>query len=419
MNYQEVLNWMFTQLPVYQREGKSAYKANLDNTYALMKVLNYPYKAFESVHIAGTNGKGSCAHMLASVFQEQGYKTGLYTSPHLKDYRERIKINGKVIPEGFVIDFIQKYRAHFEKIQASFFEMTVGLAFAYFAEQKVDIAIIETGLGGRLDSTNIITPILSVITNIGMDHTQFLGASMQAIATEKAGIIKQNIPVIIGEHQQATDDVFKGVAERKGAPITFAQDVVDIQKEGQKYTALVNKGLEQTLSFNLPLLGSYQQQNVCTVVAAALAMQIPPVFIERGLEKVLDNTNLQGRWQVLHAQPLCIADTAHNKEGLTYVMKQLKALKYKTLHIVLAVVNDKSLHDILPLFPTDAVYYFSQADIPRAMPVQDLMAAAKGFNMSGEAFASVKEAYNSALQTADNKDVMFVGGSTFTVAEVL
>ncbi len=418
MNYQEVLNWMFTQLPVYQREGKSAYKANLDNTYALMKVLNYPYKAFESVHIAGTNGKGSCAHMLASVFQEKGYKTGLYTSPHLKDYRERIKINGEVISKDFVIDFIQKYRTHFEKIQASFFEMTVGLAFAYFAEQKVDIAIIETGLGGRLDSTNIITPVLSVITNIGMDHTQFLGTSMPAIAAEKAGVIKQNIPVIIGEHQQATDDVFIDVAEQKGAPITFAQDIVDIQKEGQKYTAIANS-LGHSLSFDLPLLGSYQQQNVCTVIAAALAMQMPPVFIERGLEKVLDNTNLQGRWQILKKQPLCIADTAHNKEGLVYVMRQLKALEYKHLHIVLAVVNDKALDTVLPLFPTDAIYYFSQADIPRALPVEDLVVSAKKFNMRGKAFSSVKLAYNEAVKNASNQDLVFVGGSTFTVAEVV
>ncbi len=418
MTYSEVLEWMFTQLPVYQRQGKSAYKANLDNTHALMELLDHPYKTFKSVHIAGTNGKGSCAHMLASVFQEQGYKTGLYTSPHLKDYRERIKINGAMIPKDFVIDFIQKYRSHFENIQASFFEMTVGLAFAYFAEQEVDIAIIETGLGGRLDSTNIITPILSVITNIGMDHTQFLGVSMQAIATEKAGIIKQSIPVIIGEHQQDTDDVFKGIAKRKGTSVTFAQDVVDIYKTGQKYTA-VAKDVSKPLSFDLPLPGNYQQHNVCTVVAVALAMQISPTCIEQGLEKVLDNTNLQGRWQILNKKPLCIVDTAHNKEGLTYVMKQLKSLKYKCLHIVLAVVNDKSLQDILPLFPTDALYYFSQADIPRALPVQDLMVAAKMFNMRGVACSSVKEAYNSALKQAGDQDIVFVGGSTFTVAEVL
>ncbi len=418
MIYQDVLDWMFTQLPVYQRDGKSAYKANLDNTHALMDVLGHPYRHFKSIHIAGTNGKGSCSHMLASILQEAGYKTGLYTSPHLKDYRERIRVNGKLISEDFVIDFVTKYRSDFEKIQASFFEMTVGLAFAYFAEQTVDVAIIETGLGGRLDSTNVITPILSIITNIGMDHTQFLGDSIKAIATEKAGIIKQHIPLVIGEHQAQTDRVFETIAVKHQAPITFAQDQLKVVKKGQAYSATIRDTGEE-LYFELPLLGDYQLRNATTVMAAALLLQIPHKSIERGLTKVIENTALQGRWQVLKQQPLCIADTAHNKDGLLLVMHQLKRLRYDKLHIVLAVVNDKSLSDILPLFPKEATYYFSQANIPRALPVKDLVTACRAYYMLGEAYASVKEAYAAALANAKVEDVVFVGGSTFTVAEVL
>ncbi len=418
MTYQDVLDWMFTQLPVYQRDGKSAYKANLDNTHALMDVLGHPYRRFKSIHVAGTNGKGSCSHMLASVLQEAGYKTGLYTSPHLKDYRERIRVNGHLISEDFVIDLVNKYRSDFESIRASFFEMTVGLAFAYFAEQAVDIAIIETGLGGRLDSTNVITPVLSVITNIGMDHTQFLGDSMEAIAAEKAGIIKRHVPVVIGEHQVQTDAVFETMAAKQQAPVTFAQDQLKVVKKEQSYTVTI-QDTGADLHFELPLLGNYQLHNVTTVTAAALLLQLPHKSIESGLAKVVENTALQGRWQVLKQQPLCIADTAHNKDGLLLVMEQLKRLQYNKLHIVLAVVNDKSLSGILPLFPKEATYYFSQANIPRALPVEDLLTACRAHHMLGEAYPSVKEAYAAALANACTEDVVFVGGSTFTVAEVL
>ncbi len=418
MTYQDVLDWMFTRLPVYQRDGKSAYKANLDNTHALMDVLGHPYRHFKSIHIAGTNGKGSCSHMLASVLQEAGYKTGLYTSPHLKDYRERIRVNGKLISEDFVIDFVKKYRSDFENIRASFFEMTVGLAFAYFAEQAVDVAIIETGLGGRLDSTNVIMPILSVITNIGMDHTQFLGESMEAIAAEKAGVIKQHIPVVIGEHQVQTDAVFETIAAKQQAPITFAQDRLKVVKKGQAYSVtILDTG--EVLHFKLPLLGDYQLHNVTTVTVAALLLQMPYKTIESGLTKVIENTALQGRWQVLKQQPLCIADTAHNKNGLLLVMHQLKRLQYGKLHIVLGVVNDKSLSDILPLFPKEATYYFCQANIPRALEVDNLVAACRIHHMLGTAYLSVEEAYAAALANAHIDDVVFVGGSTFTVAEVL
>lgn len=416
--YQSTLNWMYKQLPVYQRVGKSAYKANLDNTYALMDVLGHPYSTFKSVHVAGTNGKGSCSHMLASIYQEAGYKTGLYTSPHLKDFRERIRIDGAMVSKAFVSRFVAEYRQHFEVIKASFFEMTVGLAFAYFAEQKVDVAIIETGLGGRLDSTNVISPVLSLITNIGKDHTQFLGDNLEAIAAEKAGIIKYSVPVVVGEHHKVTDKVFEHKAKQMQSPICFAEDKLKVQKQGVNYI-VESSNTVKPYRFALPLLGNYQQKNVLTVIAAAELLALPQPCIEKGLARVVENTHLLGRWQILRQKPFCIADTAHNKEGLIWVMQQLKEQIYKRLHIVLAVVNDKALDEILPLFPKEAIYYFAQAQIPRALAVEALVEAAKPFQLNGKAYTSIEEAYQQAVKEAEEEDMIYVGGSTFTVAEVL
>lgn len=418
MTYQQVLDWMFTQLPVFQRQGKSAYKANLDNTHALMQLLQHPHRAFKSVHVAGTNGKGSCSHMLASIFQEAGYKTGLYTSPHLKDFRERIRVNGQMVSETFVIDFVERYKEDFKSIKASFFEMTVGMAFSYFAEQEVDIAIVETGLGGRLDSTNVIHPALSVITNIAMDHTQFLGDTLPAIAAEKAGIIKASTPVVIGERQAATDTVFEQKAAAMSAPITFAQDCWEAHAQEGGYL-VKNKCNNSAYTVAMPLQGLYQRYNVQTVVAAAQQLLLPQQAVEKGIRKVVENTALMGRWQQLQAHPLCIADTAHNKAGLQYVMQQLIALPFQRLHIVLGVVDDKVLHEILPLFPQNAVYYFCQAAIPRALSASILASEAAEYGLKGDVYNSVNEAYNKSLAAADTADIIFVGGSTFTVAEVL
>lgn len=408
MNYSETLDWLFSQLPMYQRIGQSAYKADLKATIDLIAHLNHPEKHFKSVHIAGTNGKGSTSHMLASIFQESGYKTGLYTSPHLKDFRERIKINGKMIPQQTVVDFVEKHKPFFEDHQLSFFEMTVGLAFDYFKEEKVDIAIVETGMGGRLDSTNIILPELSVITNIGFDHTQFLGNTLQSIAREKAGIIKTGIPIVVGETTLETKGVFEDVAKEKDAPLYFANTLDD---------AFTSKYL-------LDLKGDYQQANLKTVLTSIPILrnkgyQISEEAVQKGLSKVVENTGLQGRWQLLQEKPKVICDTGHNKEGLTWVLSQLKKENYIRLHIVLGVVSDKDLVSILPLFPKDAVYYFCKPDVPRGMEARVLADKAGEFGLVGESFPSVQSAYKQALSNALESDLIFVGGSTFVVGEVL
>ena len=418
MNYQETLEWLFKQLPVFQRVGKAAYKANLDNTYAIMDVLGQPQHQFKSIHIAGTNGKGSTAHLLASIFQEAGYKTGLYTSPHLKDFRERIRINGQMIPEDKVVRFVEDHQEEFLKIKPSFFEMTVGMAFKYFNDEQVDIAIVETGLGGRLDSTNIINPELSIITNIGKDHMQFLGNTLVDIAQEKAGIIKYNIPVIIGEHQKETDPVFIQMAEEKQASLSFAQDKYQAIWEGEGMSVLKNREkIIEILPF--PLHGNYQLKNVCTTVAAAYSMNISIDFIKKGLQNVVGNTAFAGRWQTINKTPLTICDTAHNHEGLLLVMAQLKKMKYRRLHFVLAVVDDKQLEHILPLFPKDALYYLCKADIPRGLSVDELSKQARAFGLNGIKYGSVTLALQAAQKQANSQDLVFVGGSTFTVAEVV
>jgi dihydrofolate synthase/folylpolyglutamate synthase len=390
---------------MYQRVGQSAYKADLAATLNLTQYLKNPEKSFKSVHIAGTNGKGSTSHMLASVFQEAGYKTGLYTSPHLKDFRERIKINGEMISEQYISNFVENHKPFFESNQLSFFEMTVGLAFDYFRSEKVDIAIIEVGMGGRLDSTNIITPEVSVITNIGLDHTQFLGDTLEKVAFEKAGIIKTGVPVIIGETLPETKPVFEKIASEKNAPIVFAETC-----DASNYTS--------------DLQGFYQKKNIRTVISTLRILQkrgwdLSEENIQKGLMNTVRNTGLMGRWQLLKNNPKVICDTAHNKEGLQLVMEQLASEDFQKLHIVLGVVSDKDLASVLPLFPKNAAYYFCKPNIPRGLEASLLLTKARGFGLLGEEYISVSKAYETALKAALPNDLVFVGGSTFVVAEVL
>jgi dihydrofolate synthase/folylpolyglutamate synthase len=402
MTYQETVDWMFSQLPMYQRQGKAAFKKDLTNIIAFCDVLKNPEEKFVSIHVGGTNGKGSTSHIISSILQEAGYKVGLYTSPHLKNFTERIRINGEEISKKYVADFITKNTLFLKKQQLSFFEMTVGLAFDYFASQKVDIAIVEVGLGGRLDSTNIISPEVSVITNIGYDHTQFLGDTLPEIAFEKAGIIKKNTPIVIGEKQKEVADVFFKKALEMNATISFASD--------KKYDVETD------------LLGAYQKKNGTTaihVIKALKGFTVSENQLHKGLLNVVKNTNLKGRWQTLQVAPRVICDTAHNKEGLYYVMHQLASLTAKNLHIVLGVVTDKKLEEILPLFPQDASYYFCKPNIPRGLDEQVLQSKANHFGLLGSTYNSVNEAYLAAISNAEKEDVVFVGGSTFVVGEVV
>jgi dihydrofolate synthase/folylpolyglutamate synthase len=402
MTYQQTLDWMFAQLPMFQREGKIAFKKDLTNIVAFSKELDFPERKFKSIHVGGTNGKGSTSHMLASILQEAGYKVGLYTSPHLKNFTERIRINGVEIPKKKVKLFIETHKDFLERQKLSFFEMTVGLAFDYFADEKVDIAIIEVGLGGRLDSTNIITPEVSVITNIGLDHTQFLGETLPEIAFEKAGIIKKNVPVVIGEEQSEVKNVFLKKVAASAANVSFASDDL------KEYTS--------------DLLGDYQKSNTKTAVAAIKVLKgytVNEKNIEDGLLHVVKNTNLKGRWQILQQQPKVICDTAHNTEGLKIVLHQLEKENYRKLHIVLGVVSDKKLEDILPMFPTDASYYFCKPNIPRGLSEAVLQEKANDFSLFGKKYTSVKKAYKDALLNANQEDTIYVGGSTFVVAEII
>jgi dihydrofolate synthase/folylpolyglutamate synthase len=402
MTYKETLKWMFAQLPMYQREGKTAFKKDLTNTIAFSKELNFPEQKFKSIHVGGTNGKGSTSHMLASILQEAGYKVGLYTSPHLKNFTERIRINGDEIPKKKVSAFINKHKIFLENQKLSFFEMTVGLAFDYFANENVDVAIIEVGLGGRLDSTNIITPEISVITNIGLDHTQFLGETLSEIAFEKAGIIKENIPVIIGERQKEVESVFLKKSEETYSKIYFASDHQE--------------------NYPTDLLGDYQQKNTKTTVATIQKLKgfkVSQENIKIGLLNVVKNTSLKGRWQVLQENPKVICDTAHNKEGLRIVLNQLRNENYAKLHIVLGVVADKKLENILPLFPQHATYYFCKPNIPRGLAEGELQLKSKKNKLLGEKFSSVKEACKTALLNANQEDIIYIGGSTFVVAEII
>ncbi len=390
---------------MYQHQGGTAYKEDLHNTLLLVDHLGNPQKEFKTIHVAGTNGKGSTSHMMASVLQEAGYSVGLYTSPHLRDFRERIKINGEMVSEEYVMGFVKRHKAFFETHSLSFFEMTVGMAFSYFAQKKVDIAIIEVGLGGRLDATNVIKPVLSIITNIGKDHTQFLGDTLSEIAAEKAGIIKENTPVVIGEYHRETEDVFVTLSRKRNATLHKAYDF-DI------------------LSMESDLKGSYQKNNIRTVQTAFSVLQGKEIkvgiqHIAKGLKKVVQNTGLLGRWQVLQENPKIVCDTGHNKEGLTYVMEQLSREQYDHIHIVLGVVSDKDLSSILPLFPSYAHYYFCKPNIARGMEVQQLRKEANNHNLKGKAYPSVNEALQVAKKVAGDDDLIFVGGSTFVVAEII
>ncbi len=428
MTYQETLEWMFNKLPMYQRIGAAAYKADLNNTIQLLDLLDNPHNSFKSVHVAGTNGKGSVSHTLASVFQEAGYKTGLYTSPHLRDFRERIRINGEMIPEENVVQFIDTYKDKFEAMELSFFEMTVGMAFDYFRNEKVDIAIVEVGMGGRLDSTNLITPELSIITNIDFDHTKFLGDTRAKIAYEKAGIIKPGIPVVIGETHPETEQVFIDKAKECGSPIYFADQIFDCDKiyfesfTEQKFDVWKNSELYME-AIEIPLMGNYQQKNLTTVMCAIDLLRnkfnLSDDDIRDGISKVVRNTHLMGRWQILCKDPLTIADTGHNVAGITEVVRQLAEMHYGKLHFVLGMVNDKDIDSVLQLLPRGAEYYFCKADIPRGLDANILAEKAFDMGLRGQVFESVSHAYRSAVNNARFGDVVFIGGSNFTVAEVV
>jgi len=403
MNYQETLDWLFNQLPFFQRQGEKAYKKDIGNTVKLANYLKSPEQQFKSIHVAGTNGKGSTSHMIASILQEAGYTVGLYTSPHLKDFRERIRVNGNMASKQFVIQFVKQHQTFLETQELSFFEMTVGMAFDYFAKKKVDIAVIEVGLGGRLDSTNIITPEVSVITNIGFDHVAFLGDTLPKIAFEKAGIIKKNVPVVIGEYHEETFPVFTERAKEEQSTLYLAAETIQ-----QKYKT--------------DLLGDYQQKNYKSAVQAVQLLkdfQIDEIHIKNGLQNVVANTKLQGRWQILNQSPKTICDTAHNKEGIEITMQQLQREQFQELHIVFGVVKDKKLEDILPLLPKNATYYFCSPNIIRGLEATELKEKAQEFQLIGNVYNSVSEAYQSAKTKATNKDVIYIGGSTFVVAEIV
>jgi dihydrofolate synthase/folylpolyglutamate synthase len=405
MNYLETTNWLFSRLPFYQNVGKSAYKADLSQTLKLAKYLSHPENKFKSVHVGGTNGKGSTAHMLASVLQEAGYKVGLYTSPHLKDYRERIRINGVMINKKSVVDFVAKNKSFFEDNSLSFFEMSVGMAFDFFVQEQVDIAVVEVGLGGRLDSTNILSPEVSVITNIGLDHTQFLGTTLESIAGEKAGIIKSNTPIVIGETQLEIENVFIEKANKEQAPLYFADQLI-----------------KEIYPFSLK--GEYQIKNIRTVLQIIDILNngkfvISKEAVQLGLLKIKENTGLRGRWEVLGSSPKIICDTAHNKNGLCLVFKQLLNEKFQDLHIVLGMVNDKDIGSLIEFFPKGAKYYFCKPNIPRGLEATQLAEVFIENGFSGCVYLSVNEALIAAKQSASQDDVIYVGGSTFVVAEII
>jgi dihydrofolate synthase/folylpolyglutamate synthase len=431
MNYQQTLDYLYTQLPMFQRIGSAAYKANLDNTIAICRLLGNPENKFQSIHIAGTNGKGSTSHFIASILQSAGLKVGLYTSPHLKDFRERIKINGEMIPQQYVVDFVEKHKNNFEKIQPSFFEMTVGLAFDYFAFQQVDLAIIEVGLGGRLDSTNVISPICSVITNISFDHSALLGDTLQKIAVEKAGIIKSETPIIIGETQEKIKNVFLEKAKQKNSPIIFADEkykTINVRhiNNGKLFLSMDILKQAETGCFhiNSELLGLYQQKNIPTVLCTIDLLNengfhISAKNIFDGIKNVVTQTGLLGRWQILSQNPLVIADCGHNEAGIKEVINQIENTPHRHLHFVLGMVNDKDISTILNLLPKDASYYYCEANIPRALNADELAKQAKKIGLNGKVYESVKTALTAAKNKAQLNDLIVIGGSTFTVAEVV
>lgn len=428
MTYQNTLDYLFSNLPMFTRIGAAALKPDLTNTISLCKILGNPETKFKSIHIAGTNGKGSTSHMLASVLQESGLKVGLYTSPHLKDFRERIKVNGQMIPEQNVIDFVENYRSVFDEIKPSFFEWSVALCFDFFKKENIDVAIIETGLGGRLDSTNVITPQLSVVTNIGWDHTNILGDTLAKIAYEKAGIIKPKLQVIVGEYVDETKPVFIEKAEEENAPISFTQDHFKTHHfiSHNQFTSCDIFNDDELIYENLELDlgGNYQQKNILTVINSIeylkqIGYHISENNIRTGLMKVKQNTGLMGRWQILQEKPLTVCDTGHNVNGIHYVVEQIMQNNFSKLHMVIGMVNDKDIRNILSLLPKNAVYYFCKANIPRALPVNELQKQALEFGLTGDSYGSVQKAFEAAKNNSHSDDMIFVGGSTFVVAEIL
>jgi len=428
MTYQECLDYLYQQLPMFHRIGNAAFKKSLDNIIALCDALGQPQQQFKTVHVAGTNGKGSSSHMLAAVLQQAGYKTGLYTSPHLKSFTERVRVNGLELPQDYLVDFVEQHKPLFESIKPSFFEMTVALAFQYFAYEGVDVAVIEVGLGGRLDSTNIIIPEISLITNIGLDHQALLGDTIPAIAAEKAGIIKPGVPAVISTWQEETAEVFRAKAAEVGAPLYYATDQFRVEPvaadlefqilQVYRHEALYLQDLE------LDLTGIYQQYNLPGVLQTMAILQeqrgfsIPEQALRSGLAQTKSLTSLKGRWQVLQQQPLIICDTGHNEDGMRQVIAQLAALQSKHVHFVFGAVNDKDVSTILKLLPKDYTYYFCQATIPRALPVTDLKAKAEAAGLTGTAYATVPAAVAAARTNAAPDEVIFIGGSTFVVAEI-
>ncbi len=429
MNYKETLSYLFSQLPVFQRSGQSAYKSDLSNTLKMDEQMGHPHRKFKAIHVAGTNGKGSVSHMLASILQSAGYKTGLYTSPHLTDFRERIRIDGQMAPESFVISFVEENRSLIDEVKPSFFEMTVAMAFHYFALEQVDVAVVEVGLGGRLDSTNIICPDLSVITNISLDHVGLLGQTLELIAFEKGGIIKEGVPVVVGRRQKEVAPVFEQIAKEKKAPISFADDAYFVLKgecdgDIQSITLSQTKGGTESKQYKLPLAGLYQQENLRTVLAAVDVLRkqgyrISENQLQQGLANTVKQTGLAGRWQKLGDKPLVICDVAHNQDGIQRIVAQLKTLSYNVLHVVFGMVNDKDVDSVLALMPQQAIYYFTKAAIPRAMHQEVLKNKALLFGLEGDSYENVASAFAAAKKNAGCNDAIFVGGSTFVVAEVL
>ncbi len=428
MTYQQTLDYLFARLPMFQRVGAAAYKANLDNTHKIVELLGKPHQKLKCIHVAGTNGKGSSSHMLAAVLQQAGYKTGLYTSPHLVDFRERIKINGKMIPKNYITDFVEKYKEPFELIEPSFFEWTVGLAFDYFANEEVDVAIIEVGLGGRLDSTNVIKPNVSLITNISFDHVNLLGDTLEKIAAEKAGIIKTRIPVVVSQYQSESGPLFNAVAKELKSPIEFADKqfkIIDHKILNDLLnTTILNKKTNTTLNIDLDLTGLYQLKNVLGVLKTLefieeAGFMIRPDDITSALKQVVKTTGLNGRWQTISEKPLMIADTGHNEDGIKNVIANLKSSTYNQLHFVFGAVNDKDVSKILQLLPKDAIYYFTKANIPRALNENELLEQAQKINLKGKTYSTVKSAIAAAKKAYKKNDLILIGGSTFVVGDAL
>jgi dihydrofolate synthase/folylpolyglutamate synthase len=429
MTYDETLEFLFSQLPAYHRIGKAAYKNDLKNSIVLDNYFGNPHMKYRTIHVAGTNGKGSVSHMIASVLQEAGYRSGLYTSPHLRDFRERIKVNGEMIPEKEVIAFVKRHKSIIESLKPSFFEMTVAMAFDYFAKRNVDVAVIEVGLGGRLDSTNIIKPVLSVITNIGHDHMDMLGDSLEKIASEKAGIIKEYVPVVISETHPTTKEVFISRAAESGSPISFADKRFSCNLEesdslkGERRYKMTDLVTHQEFEGETVLGGDYQSENMKAVFSVFYNLKGGFNFSDKnitdGIRNVVINTGLKGRWQILSHDPLTICDTGHNKEGLEYVIKQIRRIPKSGLHMIIGFVNDKDLRSVLPLFPTDAIYYFTKASIPRALDIEILKSEASNYGLNGESYPDVKTALYYARENAAQSDMIFIGGSIFIVAEVI